>query len=216
MKCPLCEADRSILRAQAHGRSYFQCEECRLTFVDPGQLPDEEAERAHYGHHQNDPGDTRYRRFLSRLAEPLAARLKEGAEGLDYGSGPGPTLSVMLEEQGYRMRIFDPFFSPDQSALDRSYDFITASEVVEHFHSPREEFERLDTLLRPGGWLAIMTELLGDERGLSEWRYARDPTHVVFLSSATLGWLSEHHGWQLVVPRENVALFQKQLADRKL
>jgi hypothetical protein len=211
MKCLLCEADRSALRTHAHGRSYYQCERCRLTFVDPGQRLEAEAERAHYGTHENDPHDPRYRRFLSRLAEPLLARLNDGAEGLDYGSGPGPALPLMLEERGCRVRIYDPFFAPDRSALNRTYDFVTATEVVEHFYSPRQEFHRLDRLLRPGGWLGVMTEVLDDERDISLWRYARDPTHVVFLSPATLGWLAEHHAWQLVTPQQGVALFRKKI-----
>jgi SAM-dependent methyltransferase len=214
--CPLCGANQPVLRARAHGRTYFQCARCRLTFIDPEHRLDAEAERLHYGSHQNDPRDARYRRFLSRLADPLVARLKDGAEGLDYGSGPGPTLSVMLEEQGYRMRIFDPFFSPDESALHRRYDFITATEVVEHFHAPGHELDRLERLLRPGGWLAIMTELLDGEQDISAWRYARDPTHAIFLSSATLGWIAGHYGWRLEVPGENVALFQKQVDERGL
>jgi SAM-dependent methyltransferase len=209
VRCPLCEAGPAALRAQAHGRSYYQCPQCRLTFVDSTQHLDADAERAHYQTHQNDPRDPRYRGFLSRLAEPLVARLENGAEGLDYGSGPGPTLSLMLEERGYRMRIFDPFFAPDRSALDGSYDFITATEVVEHFHSPRQEFERLDELLRPGGWLGIMTGWLGDEQDIAAWYYARDPTHIVFLSPATAGWIASHFNWQLWLPQENVALFRK-------
>jgi hypothetical protein len=198
-----------VLRAHAHGRCYFQCARCRLTFVDPSQHLDAQAEQAHYRTHQNDPQDSRYRQYLSQLTDPLIARLKNGAEGLDYGSGPGPTLSLMLEEKGYPMRIFDPYFAPDRSALDAGYDFITATEVVEHFRSPRQEFERLDGLLRPGGWLGIMTRWLRDEQDMSAWRYARDPTHIVFLSPTTPGWIAEHFNWQLWLPQENVALFRK-------
>jgi len=32
--------------------------------------------------------------------------------GLDYGCGPGPTLSVMLREKGFKMADYDPFFKP--------------------------------------------------------------------------------------------------------
>jgi len=45
--------------------------------------------------------DPRYRRFLARLAEPLIAHLPKGARGLDFGCGPGPTLSLMLREAGF-------------------------------------------------------------------------------------------------------------------
>ena len=59
------------------------------------------------------PMIARYREFLSRLEHPPnVPKLPAAAEGLDFGSGPGPTLSVMLEEQGYRMSLYDPFFAP--------------------------------------------------------------------------------------------------------
>jgi hypothetical protein len=181
--------------------------------MDPGQRLSSAAERAHYGTHENDPRDAGYRRFLSRLSVPLVERLHAGAEGLDYGSGPGPTLSLMLEEQGYAMQVFDPFFSPDASVLERTYDFITGTEVVEHFFSPREELDRMDRMLRPGGWLALMTEVLQEERAFSTWRYARDPTHVCFFAPATLQWIAEHYGWSLQSPQQNVVLFQKPAAN---
>ena len=66
----------------------------------------------------------------------------------------------MLEEQGYRMSLYDPFFAPSPDALERRYDFITCTETVEHFYQPGKEFRRLDRLLRSGGWLGVMTEML--------------------------------------------------------
>lgn len=209
MACPLCRSAEVNLYAEAHGRRYFRCSICRLTFLDPAHRLSAAAEQAHYETHENSPLDPGYRRFLSRLSIPLVERLPAGAEGLDYGSGPGPTLSRMLEEEGCRVRIFDPFFSPDASVLERSYDFITATEVVEHFFSPRDEFDRMERMLRPGGWLAIMTEMLPEERAFSTWRYARDPTHVCFLSPATLHWIAGHYGWSMVLPQRNVVVFQK-------
>jgi hypothetical protein len=177
--------------------------------MDPAGWPTAAAERAHYGTHENDPSDPGYRSFLSRLADPLAERLPPGAEGLDYGSGPGPTLSVMLEERGFAVRLYDPFFAPDAMALERSYHFITATEVVEHFFHPRQEFDRLHGMLRPGGWLGIMTEVFREERDFATWRYARDPTHVCFYAPETMAWIARHYGWSAVWPHPNVVLFQK-------
>ena len=47
--------------------------------------------------HNNNPYDSEYRKFLSKIIEPLIDKIIPGAKGLDYGSGPGPTLSLMLE-----------------------------------------------------------------------------------------------------------------------
>jgi 2-polyprenyl-3-methyl-5-hydroxy-6-metoxy-1,4-benzoquinol methylase len=63
----------------------------------------------------------------------------------------------MLAEAGFEMSLYDPQFAPDRSVLTREGDFITATEVLEHLHRPAAELERLWSLLRPGGWLAVMT-----------------------------------------------------------
>lgn len=147
---------------------------------------------------------------MSRLCDPLLERLPAGVEGLDYGSGPGPTLSFMLAERGFEIAIYDPFFAPDPEALRRSYDFITCTEVVEHFHAPGDELDRLNRLLRPGGWLGVMTELLREGCAFENWHYVRDPTHVCFYRPETMQWIARRYGWTLDVPHPNVALFRKQ------
>ena len=166
------------------------------------------AERRRYDTHQNDPNDSGYRGFLGRLAEPLIERLKAGSEGLDYGSGPGPTLSAMLKEKGFPMTIYDPFFASDKAVLGRTYDFITCSETAEHFFQPDVEFGRLDGLLNPGGWLAVMTEIL-EGQVFDTWRYVRDATHVAFYRSRTMEWIAANFGWSMEYPVSNVILFRK-------
>jgi hypothetical protein len=194
---------------RAHGRTYLDCADCRLVFVDPLHRPSAEAERAHYGTHQNDPVDAGYRGFLDRLRAPLAARLAPGAEGLDYGAGPAPTLSRMLQERGFATAVYDPFFAPDAAVLGRSYDFVTCTETAEHFHAPGDEFARLDALLLPGGWLGVMTETMDDTRDFGTWRYARDPTHVCFYREQTMAWIADRYGWTMETPRAHVFLFRK-------
>ena len=169
---------------------------------------DPTAERRRYDTHENDPTDSGYRQFLARLANPLVERLMPGAEGLDYGSGPGPTLSVMLNEMGFPMTIYDPFFTSDQGALSRTYDFITCTETAEHFFQPDVEFKRLNRLLKPKGVLGVMTELL-EFQVFVRWRYVRDETHVAFYRMRTMAWLAEHFGWSMECPVPNVVLFGK-------
>lgn len=167
-------------------------------------------ELLHYRTHENDALDARYRAFLARLTDPLVERLPPGAEGLDFGCGPGPALAKMLEERGFRVALYDPFFTPDTSVLGRTYDFVTCTEVIEHFHYPAEEFARLAGLLRSGGWLGVMTEMPKEDPDLPRWRYARDPTHVCFYRPETMVWIAETYGWRLELPRPDVALFQAQ------
>lgn len=209
MGCPLCGAPRTYAFAQVDVRKYFDCSVCRLVHLASEQRLGPAAEKRHYALHENDPADAGYRAFLGRLATPLAACLPAGAQGLDFGSGPGPTLSIMLEELGFDMRVYDPFFAPDPALLRRTYDFIACTETVEHFSSPAGEFDLLDRILRPGGWLGVMTGMLTAERAFGNWHYPRDPTHVSFYRPDTMDWIAAHYGWSLTSPGRDVVLFRK-------
>lgn len=206
--CPLCAGAAAAPLTTDDGKTCFACGTCDLIAVAPRHHLDPAAERARYLLHHNDPADAEYRRFLGRLTEALAPRLAPGAEGLDYGCGPGPTVSVMLAEQGFSMTDYDPLFAPDPVALRRRYDFITCTEAAEHFRAPAAEFERLAGLLRPGGWLGVMTTLQPPRAQFAAWWYARDPTHVCFYSARTLDWIAARYGWRVIFPSENIALFQ--------
>ena len=70
----------------------------------------------------------------------------------------------MIEEDGHSAALYDPLFHPDESVLARTYDFITCTETVEHFATPRADFLRLNELLAPGAYLGIMTDILEDIR----------------------------------------------------
>ena len=105
------------------------------------------------------------------------------------------------------MDQFDPCFAPDRTRLATTYDFITCTEVAEHFHEPRRELAKIARLLRPGSWLAITTGLVNDEIDLATWWYARDETHVSFYRRETLVWIAEHFGWELAEGSATGALF---------
>ena len=209
-RCPLCGTEDALTPfAEALGRRYLRCAHCRVTILDPAQLPTPEAERAEYGLHHNDPDNPGYRRFLAQMTAPLLERIAPGAEGLDFGCGPGPAIAAMLGERGFPVRNYDPFFHADAGALDRRYDFITCTEVAEHFHNPGAAFERLDGLLRPGGWLGLMTGVLHDDGAFATWSYIRELSHVAFYRPETLAWIAGRFDWTLESVGRTVALFRK-------
>jgi hypothetical protein len=209
--CILCGSHAVEGFAHVHGRDYYVCRVCRLVFMSPADRPAPGAERARYEAHRNDPADAGYRNFLDRLRQPLVARLPPAASGLDYGSGPGPTLYIMFRELGFELANYDPFFAPDPALLERTWDYVTCTETVEHFFSPATEFDRFDRLLVAGGWLGVMTEMRQDDRAFETWWYVRDATHVCFYHRATMAWIADHFGWSMERPHRNVTLFHKAL-----
>ncbi|WP_455201912.1 class I SAM-dependent methyltransferase [Kaarinaea lacus] len=180
-----------------------------MIFVPSIHFLSAEEEKSQYDLHQNHPDDQGYRKFLSRLLIPMKEKLKPGDCGLDFGSGPGPTLSIMFEEQGYTMKIYDHFYADDGYVLQQQYDFITATETLEHLHRPKTELERLWSILKPGGCLGIMTKLVKDREAFTHWHYKNDLTHVCFFSQQTFNWLAELWQARLEYYGDDVIVFQK-------
>lgn len=209
--CPLCESQQVqiFFTEKDQLAQYLQCGECALVFRHPSEWLSATDEKARYLYHRNSPDDVDYRTFLAQLVDPLIENLPANSSGLDFGCGPGPTISIMLEQAGHQITNYDPFFFPDESALTKRYDFITCSETAEHFHTPRLEFERLNGLLKPGGLLALMTALCPPLTQFSDWYYRRDPTHTVFYSEQTLTFLASRYNWDISRPSERVTLWRK-------
>lgn len=207
--CPLCGDTRTGIHHVDRARAWLRCPSCALVFVPQQYHLTRDAEKRRYDQHRNDPGDPAYRGFLSALYLPLRARLPSGAAGLDFGSGPGPTLSLMFAEAGHPMRIYDPFYAPDRSVLQQTYDFVTCSETAEHFCAPASAWESLVGLVKPGGWLGVMTAMLDGVSDFSRWYYKDDPTHVSFYSRASIDWLARRHRLRVEYPSPSVILLQR-------
>lgn len=211
--CPLCSAS-----VDASGpvpfhidrvRSYLRCEECALVFVPPAFHLSRSDEYAYYQTHENRVDDPGYRQFLSRLQQPLNDRLAPYSQGLDFGCGPAPALATLFMEAGHDMALYDSFFYPDPVVLSQSYDFVTATEVVEHLHRPGAELARLWDRLSTGGYLGVMTKLVASREAFSRWHYTRDPTHVCFFSRDSWVWWARAFGADLRFVGADVILLQK-------
>jgi len=206
--CPLCTGASDLFYSDRQ-RDFFRCPTCDLIFVPTHQHLPLKEEKSRYDFHQNDPNDSRYRKFLNRLFQPLENKLAPGAGGLDFGCGPGPTLSLMFEEAGYECAIYDLHYANDLSVFEKKYDFLTCSETMEHLDEPREEFERFLKLVRSGGWIGIMTQL-HDEASVpfERWHYKDDDTHVCFFSKKTFQTLEKTYGLRVEFHANSVILFQ--------
>ena len=180
--------------AEDRAREYRLCRDCSLVYVPERHHLPELQEKAEYDLHRNQPDDPAYRNFLSRLADPLRACLPEGAAGLDFGCGPGPALAAMFREWGYEVATYDKFYACHHEIFGRKYDFITATEVLEHLHRPGCELPRLFGRLEQGGILGIMTKLVRNRKAFEKWHYKNDPTHICFFSRGTFEWLAV--AWQ--------------------
>ena len=207
--CPLCNSNLTESFYRDSYREYLKCSDCDFVFVPKIYHLSEEDERTRYDSHNNNSEDDRYRNFLSQLLDPLLEKIPKNTSGLDFGSGPGPTLSLMLEECGHSVDLYDKFYAKNDVVFENQYDFITASEVVEHLSQPLVELSRLMSLLKSNGVFAIMTQILTPQIDFNQWYYKNDPSHIGFFSEKALNFLGENWQSELYVISERVVVFKK-------
>ncbi len=209
IQCILCNSSEVNSKLRNHLYDYLDCSDCGLIFVNPSQLLPPEVEKEHYESHENSPIDPDYRDFLKQLYKPLNEKIARSSFGLDYGSGPGPTLHLMFEEAGHRMNIYDPFFAPDKSVLNLKYDFISVSETAEHFYKPADEFKKLWGMLKTGGYLGIMTLLTPDDESFKDWHYIREATHVALYRAKTFIFIAKKFDAEHEIISKRVIILKK-------
>ncbi|WED21906.1 class I SAM-dependent methyltransferase [Vibrio sp. JC009] len=207
--CPLCKQADAEFYYEDKVRPYYQCSRCQLVFVPEEHRLDPAREKGFYDLHENNPEDEGYRRFLSRMADPLLDKLEANSSGLDFGCGPGPTLHLLLEQEGHNVELYDIYYYPDTGVLDKTYDFMTATEVIEHLFEPDKVWQQWLNLVKPGGWLGIMTKQVKGVEAFSSWHYKNDLTHVIFFSRETFQYLAERDNLQLEFIGNDVILLRK-------
>ncbi|WP_240946361.1 class I SAM-dependent methyltransferase [Pseudomaricurvus alkylphenolicus] len=173
---------------------------------------DAEAEKHEYDKHDNCVDDKGYRRFLGRMFDPLKeklAKLPQSSHGLDFGCGPGPALAQMFRAEGHKVELYDHFYFPNREIFKISYDFISATEVVEHLSQPRQELERLWQCLKTGGLFGVMTKRVRDLEAFRRWHYKNDPTHICFFDDRSFEYLADQWQCQLELCGPDTLIFTK-------
>jgi SAM-dependent methyltransferase len=160
--------------------------------LDPKHFISLEDERKRYTEHNNCVDDPRYQKFVSPIVDEIKHDFTPEHMGLDFGAGPGPVITKLLQDADYKIELYDPFFWNRPEVLSVNYDYIACCEVIEHFNNPLKDFWRLQSLLKPGGVLYCMTEIYSDQINFKNWHYKNDPTHVFFYHKNALEWIKHN------------------------
>lgn len=177
--------------------------------MHPGDFLEKGQEKARYQEHNNDVKDAGYQDFVSDIIVEVIKDWNKTDLGLDFGAGTGPVITKLLEDRGYNVEIYDPFFWKEKKLLDKKYDFIVACEVIEHFHNPLHEFQLLYSLLRKKGKLYCKTEVYKNEIDFKSWYYKDDPTHVFFYHEKAFEWIVENIGFKNYTIKGRVIILEK-------
>jgi SAM-dependent methyltransferase len=188
--CSLC-GSRTSFFYQFRTLHYYRCCGCHSILLDPGMYLPREKEKSRYEEHNNDVNDPAYQQFVMPMVKQVEQKFNQAHTGLDYGAGTGPVVTKLLQDKGFMMELYDPFFFNNPAALSQTYNFIVCCEVIEHFHFPAREFKLLRSLLKPGGSLYVMTEIYRDTINFVKWHYKNDATHVFFYHDHALAWIKK-------------------------
>jgi SAM-dependent methyltransferase len=107
-----------------------------------------------------------------------------------------------------RAEGYDPYSQEfgDASVLDRSYDFVTAQDVLEHVDDPRALVDDLKNYVAPGGRMAIGTpnaDAVDLHHSLDQVGPLHQPYHRHIPSPVELQRMASEGGWQVVQFRKD-------------
>ena len=147
-----------------------------------------------YENHNNSIHDKKYVNYLKDFIDHSVVPFSgNGRQGFDFGSGPEPVLSMIMEnDYGYEMDIHDKFYATEKVYENKKYDLITSTEVIEHLDNPLEYFKLFKDHLNNNGILALMTLFHPVDRDkILEWFYIRDKSHISFFTPKTMEIIAE-------------------------
>lgn len=208
MRCRLCKnPTRSFFTEKE--RVFLCCEGCGAIQLHSSAFLSPQKEKERYLKHHNDVKDPGYQKFVTPITRAILRDYSPAHLGLDFGCGTGPVVTRLLERRNFQIRLFDPFFYWDPKVLKLTYDYIICCEVMEHFHHPKKEFQRLSNLLKPGGRLYCKTSLFSADIDFGHWYYKNDSSHVFFYTAKSLEWIRTAFGFTRLTHHPEFLVFEK-------
>lgn len=207
LSCPLCDSNINLFTTWKK-RKYYRCSSCDGIILHPESHLCPKDEQQRYAVHKNDVQDKGYQNFVEPIVSAVKRDFGNTSLGLDFGCGTGPVITKLLNEEGYELKLYDPFFKNDVTLLDKQYDYIVCCEVIEHFNNPSKEFELLGKLLKPNGKLYCKTNLYSEDIDFQSWWYKNDPTHVFIYTQDTLKWIAANFNLKLLEASTTLIVFQ--------
>jgi hypothetical protein len=210
--CKVCKDKTSSIKDEKKVLVYYRCCSCGFISLDDKYIVNMVEEKSKYDQHNNSLENEGYVQMFEDFINLSIISYKENIQTvLEFGSGPEPVLSKLLERRGFEVDIYDLYYAPKKIYVDKKYDLITSTEVFEHLAKPLEVLELLVKHLNDKGYIALMTKFPPkDDKEFLAWWYRRDPTHISFFTSKSFEVMAEKVGLKVLsIINDNIVVFQK-------
>ena len=210
--CKLCFVPTRCINDIKKDLTYYRCSSCGFVSLDDRYVVTKVEEKKKYDQHNNSLANEGYVQMFEDFIElTVVPYLSTLQTALDFGSGPEPVLSVLLERRGLEVDIYDLYYAPQKVYEAKKYDLITSTEVFEHLAKPLEVLKLLVEHLNDNGYIALMTKFPPkDDQEFLNWWYRRDPTHISFFTPQSFEIMAKKVGLEVVKTiNDNIVIFKK-------
>ena len=210
--CKLCLLPTRCINDIKKDLAYYRCSSCGFVSLDDRYIVTEVEEKKKYDQHNNSLENEGYVKMFEDFIElTVVPYLSTLNRALDFGSGPEPVLSVLLERRGLEVDIYDLYYAPQKVYEGKKYDLITSTEVFEHLAKPLDILKLLVERLNDSGYIALMTKFPPkDDQEFLNWWYRRDPTHISFFTPQSFEIMAKKVGLKVLKTiNDNIVIFQK-------
>jgi len=220
VRCPLCGSNRAARLFTKRETDYWVCGDCTFRFATPDVNPNlttalEGYEDAYLQYLAPDAGDAANFDALSRWMTGFTPL--EGRRLLDVGAGSGKLVRFLrrrgIDAHGIEPShaLFHRFLAGDTAfscaTLDefhasnpRTFDIVTAFDVIEHVPDPPGFLRAISTFLESGGILLVSTpdvESLTAKVFGRRWHFYY-PYHLSYLGPRTIARAAAPHGMRVL------------------
>jgi SAM-dependent methyltransferase len=212
-KCPLCQSTKFNQFFAMPGYKLSRCFDCHLVWdpTPPNNL-NAQYEKEYFINENPKGGYANYFQGMQINRKTFRERLKRiekrlGNKGnlLDVGCALGDCLEEAKKMgwkniEGVELSKYASGFAKERGLkvtegtlnnlkAKESFDIVTSQDVIEHIPQPKEELNSINKVLKPGGWILLVTPDVGGwwHKMLGKkWYHYKPGEHIVYFSKETI------------------------------
>ncbi len=210
--CKVCKERTCLIEDEKKNLIYYRCLFCGFVSLDDKCMVNKVEEKRKYDEHNNSLENEGYVQMFEDFIELSIVPYKKNIQTvLDFGSGPEPVFSKLLERRGFEVDIYDLYYASKKVYESKKYDLITSTEVFEHLQKPLEVLALLVQHTNENGYIVLMTKFPpSDDKKFLAWWYRRDPTHISFFTPKSFEIMAGEVGLKVLKTiNKNIVVFQK-------